>query len=174
MSCYRRRILPGATYFFTVNLAVRGQSLLTDQIDLLRQAYRDTIAENRVFCDAMVVLPDHLHAVWTLPPGDAGYSERWRRIKARFSHALGQEQGRSASKAAKRERGIWQRRFWEHVIRDDADYARHVTYCWGDPVHHGLVSQAQDWPFSTFHRDLRAGRVDAAWRPTPMQGRFGE
>lgn len=174
MSCYRRIKIPGATYFFTVNLAVEGQTLLTDHIDVLREAYRKTVEENQIFCDAMVILPDHLHAMWTLPEKDADYSNRWRKIKSRFTYALGQDPGRSASKHVKREGGIWQRRFWEHFIRDDADYRRHLEYCWGDPVKHGLVTRVVDWPFSSVHRDMRAGRVDAHWQPTSLSGRFGE
>lgn len=128
MSRYLRARVPGASYFFTVNLAKRKSSLLTDRIGLLRCAYVETIREAPIICDAMVVLPDHIHSVWTLPPGDAGFSERWRKIKHHFSRAIGAEYPRSASKHAKREKGIWQRRFWEHVIRDEVDYTRHVEY----------------------------------------------
>ena len=111
MSFYRRLRLPGATYFFTVNLAHRGDDTLVRHISHLRQAFRVTTAEHPIRCDAMVVLPDHLHAVWTLPEWDADYSTRWRKIKARFTHAVGIEMHRSQSKAAKRECGLWQRRF---------------------------------------------------------------
>ncbi|MFC4669275.1 transposase [Seohaeicola nanhaiensis] len=174
MSSYSRRRIPGATYFFTVNLASRGGSDLTDRIDLLRSAYRKTVVEHPVFCDAMVILPDHLHAVWTLPAQDAGFPERWRKIKARFSHAIGEERRRSSSKLAKRELGVWQRRYWEHLIRDDADYRAHVAYCWGNPVKHGYVARAVDWPFSSIHRDIRAGRVEAEWSGSMPEGDFGE
>jgi putative transposase len=111
-----------------------------------------------------VVLPDHLHAVWTLPEADSDFSTRWRLIKSRFSRALGATGHRSASMLAKNERGIWQRRFWEHHIRDEADFAAHVRYCWGNPVKHGLVERAVDWPYSSIHRDIRAGRVAAEYR----------
>lgn len=174
MSRYRRIRIPGASYFFTVAMAERGGSVLTDRIDLLRAAWRATVAERPVFCDAMVVLPDHLHAVWTLPEGDADYSERWRRIKARFSRALGEHRPRSDSKIAKRECGVWQRRFWEHAIRDERDYRAHVEYCWRNPVKHGLVSRAVDWPFSSIHRDIRAGRVPPEWAGAMPGGDFGE
>ncbi len=93
MSSYRRLRVPGATWFFTVNLADRGRTTLTDNIGILRAAYRATVAEHPVFCDAMVVMPDHLHAVWTLPQGDADYSVRWRKIKGRFTHAVGRCRG---------------------------------------------------------------------------------
>jgi putative transposase len=174
MSRYQRIYRSGATYFFTVNLADRRSHLLTDRIDLLRAAYRMTTLEHPVACDAIVVLPDHLHAVWTLPPGDADFSERWRKIKARFSHGVGQLMPRSASKVVKRETGVWQRRFWEHCIRDDADYASHVAYCWGNPVKHGVVERAVDWPFSSIHRDLREGRVPPEWGGHVTDGDFGE
>lgn len=163
MPNYLRARVPGATFFFTANLANRNSSLLIDRIDILRRAYAATVRDAPLFCDAIVILPDHLHTVWTLPPGDAGFSERWRKIKHRFSRAIGGEFARSSSKQMKREKGIWQRRFWEHVIRDEVDYTRHVEYCWGNPVKHGLVRQAADWPFSSIHRDIRAGRVGPEW-----------
>lgn len=174
MPNYHRVRVPGATFFFTVVLAERGSSLLTEQITDLRRAYLATIATMPVRCDAIVVLPDHMHAVWTLPAGDSGYSERWRKIKYRFSRAVGCKLPRSASKIAKRETGIWQRRFWEHTIRNAQDYRRHVGYCWDNPVRHGLVSRAADWPFSSIHRDIRAGRVTPEWRGELVTGAFGE
>jgi putative transposase len=122
----------------------------------------------------MVILPDHLHAVWTLPAGDSNYSERWRLLKYYFSRDLGQRRPRSDSKIAKRECGIWQRRFWEHTLRDEADYAAHVRYCWSNPVKHGLVKRASDWPYSSIHRDIRAGHVDPEWVGVLQDGTFGE
>jgi len=177
MSNYRRVRIPGASYFFTVALADRGSSLLIDRIDDLRRAYAETLRAEPVVCDAMVVLPDHLHAVWTLPPRDAEFSERWRKIKHRFSRQVGRTAHPtrvSPSKLAKRERGLWQRRFWEHAIRDEADYRAHVAYCWGNPVKHGLVAQAVDWPFSSIHRDIRLGRIDPGWAGSVIDGQFGE
>lgn len=174
MPNYLRARAPGATYFFTVNLADRTSSLLVDRIDILRRAYAATVRHAPIFCDAMVILPNHLHAVWTLPPHDSGFSERWRKIKYRFSRAFGAEFPRSASKRTKREKGLWQRRFWEHVIRDEADYTNHVEYCWGNPVKHGLVSRAADWPHSSIHRDIRSGRVSCEWAGSRYEGEFGE
>lgn len=174
MSCYRRMRLPGATCFFTLNLAQPGMGLLTDHIDALRRAYGAMMAEMPVRTEAIVVLPDHLHAIWTLPAGDHGYGERWRRIKARFSRELALQLPRSASKARKRETGIWQRRFWEHTIRDRADFQLHMDYCRGDPVRHGLVAEAADWPFSSIHRDIRQGLIPPDWMPNRLHGRFGE
>lgn len=157
MPFYRRMHLPGASYFFTVNLAQRGDDALVRQIDCLRQAFRATAAEHPLACDAIVILPDHLHAVWTLPPGDDDFSIRWRKLKARFTHWSGLTRPTSTSKTRKREAGLWQRRFWEHAIRDGADHAAHVSYCLMNPVKHGLVAKAEDWPFSSIHRDNRAG-----------------
>jgi putative transposase len=155
MPNYRRLRIPGATYFFTVNLAERGGTALTDHIHLLREAYRVTAAEHPIQCEAMVILPDHIHAVWTLPPGDADFSRRWQKIKARFSHATGLKGVQSRSMLEKGEVGLWQRRFWEHMIRDPAEERRAVAHCLTDPVRHGLVTDPADWPFSTIHRDLR-------------------
>ncbi|MDJ0824838.1 MAG: transposase [Rhodobacter sp.] len=181
MPNYRRAYVAGASYFFTVTLADRTSGLLVDRISELRRAYADTVRTMPMRCDAMVVLPDHMHAVWTLPAGDDAFSERWRKIKHRFSRAIGGAVGRtahptlrSASKVAKRECGIWQRRFWEHVIRDEADFRMHVAYCWGNPVKHGYVARAVDWPYSSIHRDIRLGRVGPEWAGEVPDGDFGE
>ncbi|MEM8851492.1 MAG: transposase [Pseudomonadota bacterium] len=133
------------------------------RIDALRAAYAATMRTMPVRCDAMVVLPDHIHAVWTLPPGDDAYSERWRKLKLRFSRAVNIEVGRSESKRRKRERGIWQRRFWEHTIRDQADWAAHVRYVWVKPVKHGYVERPTDWTFSSIHGAIRAGDIRPDW-----------
>ncbi|MCB4456120.1 REP-associated tyrosine transposase [Leisingera sp. McT4-56] len=174
MPNYRRFKREGGCYFFTINLAQRDSSLLVGEIAALRTAYAKTLKQAPFRCDAIVVLPDHLHAVWTLPAGDSGFSERWRLIKSRFSHAVEGSFGRSASKQAKREKGIWQRRYWEHLIRDEEDYRRHVAYCWANPVKHGLAERPADWAFSSIHRDIRAGRVAAEWAERSPDGAFGE
>ncbi len=152
MSRYRRLHRPGATIFFTVNLAHRGSDLLVREIETLRAAVRTTRRECPFQIDARVVLPDHMHCIWSLPAGDAAYSKRWGVIKARFSMQL-DGGGRRQSHIKRREKGIWQRRFWEHHIRDDDDFAAHVNYCWINPVKHGLVNEARDWPYSSYHRD---------------------
>jgi putative transposase len=108
-------------------------------------------------------LPDHLHAVWTLPPGDSDFSTRWRLIKSRFARALPMQERLNAARKARGERGIWQRRFWEHSIRDDADCARHVEYCHINPLKHWLVARVRDWPYLSFHRDVRAGLFPEDW-----------
>lgn len=174
MTAYRRLRVPGGTYFFTVALARRDTSTLVDHVDLLRAAWAETCRDRPVRTEAVVVLPDHLHALWTLPEGDADFSARWRLIKTRFTRRLGQTGGRSPSKRARGERGIWQRRFWEHAIRDEADLALHLRYCWLNPVKHGLVARAADWPWSSLHRDIRAGRVPPDLSGVAPEGGFGE
>lgn len=181
MTNYRRVHNKGATYFFSVALANRSSAILIDEIGALRDAYSLTCYERPFYCDAFVVLPDHLHAVWTLPEGDADFSTRWGAIKARFTRSIkaGGKMGlnpilRSPSNVRKGDGGIWQRRFWEHCIRDPGDLAMHIRYCWGNPVKHGLVDRAVDWPYSSIHRDIRLGRVDPQWADANGQGAFGE
>ena len=153
MPDYRRLRIPGGTYFFTVNLLERWPNdLLVRHIDVLRDAVRQTRRRYPVHVDAWVVLPDHLHTVWTLPEGDADFENRWRTIKQRFSRALDVTERRSQVRLRRGERGIWQRRFWEHAIRDERDFAAHVNYCWVNPVKHGYVAHPVDWPYSNWHR----------------------
>jgi putative transposase len=161
--------------FFTVNLLDRRRTLLLDHIEILREAVA-TIHQSREFTiNAFVVLPDHLHAVWSLPPGDHNFSTRWRLIKNRFARALPKQEPLDAVRSSRNERGIWQRRFWEHLIRDEADYARHVEYCYINPVKHGLVTRVRDWPHSSFHRDVRAGLFPLDWAgDSEANGDFGE
>lgn len=152
MSSYIRPRQPGASIFFTLAIANRGARTLVDQVEALRQAVRVTKAERPFRIDAWVVLPDHMHCVWTLPEGDADFSTRWSVIKARFSRAMPRVQRRK-SHETRREHGIWQRRYWEHHIRDDAAFAACVRYCWINPVKHGLAEHPKDWPYSSWHRD---------------------
>ncbi|MDQ1900072.1 transposase [Paracoccus sp. WLY502] len=158
MSRYLRPRLPGVPIFFTVALAQRGSRLLVEQVEGLRDAVRVTRVERPFGIDAWVVLPDHLHCVWRLPEGDCDYSTRWRLIKARFSCGLPVGQLRD-SHVVRKERGIWQRRFYEHHIRNEEDYAAHMRYCWWNPVKHGLVERPEDWLYSSFHRDKAAAKV---------------
>ena len=174
MSRYIRARVPGATWFFTVNLADRSSSALVDDINILRHAVAGVRRMRPFHIDAMVVLPDHLHAVWTLPEGDSDFSTRWKEIKTTFTKTSGRVGWRSPSKRAKGERGVWQRRFWEHVIRDETDYRRHLEYCWSNPVKHGLVATAMAWPYSSIHRDVQLGRVSPEWSGTCADGDFGE
>jgi putative transposase len=175
MPNYRRAFIPGGCWFFTVNLLERRQSLLVDHIAILREAVAKTCQSHPCTIDAFVVLPDHIHAIWTLPPGDSDFSTRWRPIKSRFPKALPKCERLSPVRVARSERGIWQRRFWEHLIRDETDYARHVEYCYINPVKHQLVARVCDWPHSSFHRDVRAGIIRLDWAGEVEQnGEFGE
>jgi putative transposase len=117
--------------------------------------------------EAVVVLPDHLHCIWTLPIDDTNYSGRWQAIKTAFSKGMPSGEHRSVSRIAKGERGIWQRRYWEHMIRDDGDYAAHADYIHFNPVKHGLVTDVAKWPFSSFHRWVARGIYPAAWCAGP-------
>jgi len=160
---YRRSLVPGGSYFFTVNLADRRSRLLTDHIDALRASFQYTRRRHRFTVEAIVVLPDHLHTIWTLPGGDADFAVRWRLIKSHFSRALSPEESVSPSRARKAERGIWQRRFWEHAIRDETDFERHVDYIHFNPVKHGHVPRVRDWPHSSFHRMVQLGIFAEDW-----------
>jgi len=163
MTNYRRSNVAGASYFFTVNLADRSSALLVEQIALLRAAFKYAQARHPFAIDAIAVLPDHLHAIWILPAGDGDFAMRWRLIKTTFSRGLPHGEPRSASREARGERGIWQRRYWEHLIRDDEDFARHADYIHINPVKHGHVKQAAEWPHSSFHRYVRAGILPLDW-----------
>ena len=167
MPDYRRWRVAGGTYFFTVNLLERRLDTLVRHVDALREAVRVTRRERPFHIDAWVVLPDHMHCVWTLPPGDDDFSNRWKAIKIRFVQALPRTERRSKVRMAKGERGVWQRRFWEHVIRDEVDYARHVDYVHWNPIKHGLVRRLVDWPYSTFHRYVESGIYPPDWAGAP-------
>ncbi len=163
MVTYRRNRLPGGSYFFTVTLLDRSSHLLIEHIDDLREAFRSVRLDRPFAIDAMVVLPDHLHCIWRLPPGDMDYSLRWREIKARFSRQVPAGESRTQGRVQQKERGIWQRRFWEHTLRDDRDREKHVDYIHYNPVKHGYVSCAADWPYSSFHRFVRLGVYPPDW-----------
>ncbi|WP_308916179.1 REP-associated tyrosine transposase [Jannaschia sp. LMIT008] len=163
MPDYRRFRHAGHSYFFTVALADRTGTTLTDEVCAFRDAWRRTQAERPFTCPALVILPDHLHAIWTLPDDDSDFPTRWQVIKARFTHALNVRPARSDSKARRRERGIWQRRYFERMIRDEAQMRAAVAYCWTNPVRHGLVQRPVDWPHSSFHDAVAAGDVPPDW-----------
>lgn len=163
MPDYRRNRVPGGTYFFTVNLLERRSSLLVEHIDLLRTAVKNVRHYKPFHIDAWVVLPDHMHCIWTLPEGDADYSSRWKAIKTAFSRRTPKTERLSAARIAKGERGIWQRRYWEHTTRSEKDYAAHVDYVHINPLKHGLVRQVKDWPYSTFHRLAEQGFYPQDW-----------
>ncbi len=173
---YRRASIAGGTYFFTLNLAERHRTLLTDHVEVLRNVVRSVKRRHPFHIDAMVILPDHLHALLTLPATDTDYPTRWALIKAGFSRNLAKTERRSPSRIGKGERGIWQRRYWEHTIRDELDYARHVDYIHFNPVKHGYARSAADWPYSSIHRYVAAGRLTRDWGVgvTAGDGLFGE
>lgn len=164
MTEYRRFQQPGATWFFTVNLAERKNNhLLVERIDLLKSVITAVKHRHPFKIDAMVVLPDHLHSIWTLPEGDSDFSSRRGLIKASFSRQIPQHERVSQSRQKRGERGLLQRRFWEHRIRDETDYRQHVDYIHWNPVKHGWVSRVKDWPYSSFHRHVNEGIYDANW-----------
>lgn len=168
MPNYRRNYVPGGTYFFTVATAGRRPILTTELARRsLRAAIhkvRDRFPFNQI---AIVLLPDHLYCVWSLPENDANFSTRWRRVKEEFTREFlsqgGQEAFVSQSRHSKGERGIWQRRFWEHTIRDEDDLSRCVDYCHWYPCKHRLVSRVKDWQWSTFHQFVRDGDYEENW-----------
>jgi putative transposase len=176
MTAYRRNSIPGGSFFFTVNLADRQLRLLTENVEALRSAFRETRQRHPFTIDAMVVLPDHLHAVWTMPEGDRDFATRWRLIKSTFSRSLAAGEPVSASRAAKRERGIWQRRYWEHTIRDENDLVRHIDYVHINPLKHGFVERVRDWPYSSLHRMVQLGIYPEDWggNVAKLSGDFGE
>ena len=177
---YRRSTTPGATYFFTVVTYRRREILCEpDLVDLLREAFA-TVKQQHLFrIDAAVILPDHLHCLWTLPPGDADYATRWMRIKTYFTRRCpaSLKTIRSPALQHKREQTIWQHRYWEHQIRDERDFERHCDYIHYNPVKHGHVTQVSDWPYSSFHRFVENGVYPLDWAGNPelfdVEG-FGE
>jgi putative transposase len=159
---YRRNFVPGGTFFFTVTLADRRASVLVDHVGLLRTAFRDARDRKPFAVDAIVILPDHLHAILTLPSGDSDFSGRWKAIKAAFTRSV----IRTGATIPRNDRGeywLWQRRFWEHTIRDDQDFERCANYVHFNPVRHRLVSAPSEWPFSSLHRYVRAGILPRDW-----------
>ncbi|USQ13599.1 transposase [Legionella lytica] len=173
---YRRMLIPGATYFFTLNLQNRNSRLLTNQIAALRDAFKRVQQIHHFYIDAIIILPEHLHMIITLPPNALDYSKRLSRIKAIFSMQIQSYESISISRQKKRERGIWQRRFWEHMIRDQSDYEHHINYIHYNPVKHGYVKNPSDWPYSSIHRFIRQGIFSEGWASDAslMRSGFGE
>ncbi|MGH9846254.1 MAG: REP-associated tyrosine transposase [Blastocatellia bacterium] len=171
MTDYRRFYTPGATWFFTVNLAERrGNHLLVENLDRLRRAFRSVKERKPYTMNAVVILPDHLHCIWTLPPDDADYSTRWNQLKGNFSRQIDQGERISQSRSKRRERGLRQRRFWAHVITDQDDLNNHIDYIHWNPVKHGWAKSAVDWPYSSFHKFVEMGVYPAGWGHS---GEFG-
>jgi len=163
MPNYIRAYVPGGSYFFTVALLERRRCLLTENIDTLREAFRSVKKQRPFKIEAIVILHDHLHCIWTLPPNDTDFSTRWRLIKTSFSRSIIPGERLSTRRQFKQERGIWQRRFWEHAIRNQKDFDNHTDYIHYNPVKHGLVKRVADWPYSSFHDFVRLGQYPLEW-----------
>jgi len=162
-------------FFFTVTIADRRDDILVRHIEHLRASYQRVQQARPFETLAICILPDHLHAIWKLPAGDSDFSTRWSLIKSAFSRGGPTASQRSESKISKRDKGVWQRRYWEHAIRSDSDLERHVAYVHFNPVKRGIVARVSDWPYS-FHRFVGRGLLPSDWggdvRDVP--GRFGE
>ena len=173
MPNYRRLFIPGGTYFFTL-VTYKRRRILTDPLarDCLHSAIETIRTDWPFTMSAIVLLPDHLHAIWTLPEGDWNYPIRWSLIKRKFKQLYlkwgGREYFLSHSRKKRNERGIWQRRYWEHAIEDENDLERHFDYIHYNPVKHGLVSSPNDWLWSSFQRYVREGFYPATWGSGPM------
>lgn len=169
---YRRASIPGASYFFTVVTQERRPIFdSAETVALFEAGLKHVKARHPFEIDAFVILPDHLHTIWTLPEGDADFSTRWRLIKEAFTKPFVRSREpmqRNASRRAKNEQSIWQRRFWEHVIRDEADYAAHVDYIHYNPVRHGFAKAARDWPYSSFSAWIERGAYEPHWGSDEM------
>src|ERR1043166_2646268 len=176
MPRYIRARIEGGVFFFTVALADRSSDLLVRHVGHLRHVYAAVQQRLPFETIAICILPDHMHAVWSLPQGDADFSSRWRQIKSGFSRGLDPAASRSSSKLTKRETGIWQRRYWEHAIRDNEDLVRPVDYIHFNPVKHGHVSRVCDWPHSSFHRYVARGLLPSDWggNVQELAANFGE
>jgi putative transposase len=175
MTNYRRPGTPGATWFFTVNMAERkGNRRLVTHVDALRRSFAKVRLRHPFHIEAIVILPDHLHCVWRLPEGDADNATRWGLIKAGFSRALPRNERISASRLTRGERGIWQRRFWEYQIRGEVDYAAHVDYIHYNPVKHGHAETAAAWPYSSFRVFVAKGIYSPDWATPPKMPRVHE
>jgi putative transposase len=176
MPQYLRARIEGGAFFFTVTLADRSSDLLLRHIERLREVYRSVEKRYPFETIAICVLPDHIHTVWSLPSGDSNFPIRWSQIKSGFSRGLPITRTQSASKITKREKGIWQRRYWEHVIRNEIDLSRHIDYIHYNPVKHGHVARVCDWPHSSFHRYVARGDLPVDWGGDVREiaGSFGE
>lgn len=173
---YRRSLTPGGYYFFTLALQDRQQDWLVRHIDKLRQAVKVVKQKHPFEIIAVCVLPEHIHLLIRLPENDSDYPMRLRMIKAKFSQALPKTEAISAARRRKNERGIWQRRYWEHQIRNDRDLNAHIDYIHFNPVKHGYVGRVADWPYSSFHSYVQRGILPADWAGSGVEteGDFGE
>lgn len=172
---YRRNRIKGGSYFFTVNLSNRNSGLLVEHIDFLHSAFRQTKDKYPFQIDAIVVLPEHLHTLWTLPEDDDNYPLRWRSIKSLFTQGL-KNCGYPIQQNSRGEHAVWQRRYWEHTIRDGNDLQGHMDYIHYNPVKHGHVKNVSDWPYSSFHQFVDKGILPRTWgsKCEETQGSYGE
>ena len=170
---YRRNLVPGGTYFFTVTLRDRSSRLLAEHIGSLRAAFREAKRKHPFHIDAIVILPEHLHTIWTLPEDDADYPGRWRAIKSAFTHAV-VKSGVAVARNEKGEYALWQRRYWEHTITDEDDFRHHADYIHFNPVKHGWAKQVADWPHSSFHQYVKRGILPPDWADCATEGKYGE
>jgi len=179
MPNYRRAKISGGTYFFTV-VTYRRRPLFQypESRHMLRDVVIKTQKQHPFRVDAWVLLPDHLHCIWTLPEGDADFSKRWGLIKSGFSKQakslFHREDWLTQSKIIHRESTLWQRRFWEHQIRNNDDFSRHMDYIHWNPVKHGYVDRVCDWAYSTFHRYVRVGTYPEDWGADELELNVGE
>jgi putative transposase len=163
---YRREFTPGGSFFFTVVTERRRPILASmDAVEVLRAAVRTVRSKRPFTVDAMVVLPDHLHCIWTLPPGDADFATRWRLIKTWFTRHVDAalHSAVNTARARKGEQAVWQHRYWEHLLRVERDFIRHVEYIHFNPVKHGYVLSPIEWPYSSFGRYVEDGRYAQDW-----------
>ena len=184
MPNYRRAITPGGTIFFTL-VTFDRKPILTSELSrqILRRVWKRVQEQHPFVVDALCLLPDHLHCIWTLPEGDGDYSMRWRAIKAQFTKEYlksgGQDEHRNDSRITRGEAALWQRRFWEHTIKDEDDFIGHFDYIHYNPVKHGLVKQVKDWPWSSYFKYMNKSYYDVDWgnsQPKSLDGikDFGE
>lgn len=169
---YRRLVAPGASFFFTVVTEERRPIFASEEaVALFTAAVENVRVRHRFDLEAQVILPDHIHAIWKMPETDSDYSKRWRLIKEAFTRGYVARFGvlpRSSSRFRKNEQAVWQRRFWEHLIRDERDFRMHVDYIHLNPVQHGLCRAAIDWPYSTFREWVQRGAYDDHWGSDTM------
>lgn len=172
---YRRNRQEGGTYFFTLTLHNRQSDLLVRHVNCLKESIQKTKEKLPFKTLAMVILPEHLHAIWKLPVGDENYSDRWRRIKGNFTKSLIVD-GYDVSRSNQGRYQLWQNRFWEHTIRDEKDLETHIDYIHYNPVKHGLVQSVCEWPHSTFHGYVKKGILHEEWSKdiTFLEERYGE
>lgn len=174
---YRRNMIAGGTYFFTATLLNRRSSLLLEHISFLKNSVQEVKSRYPFQLKAYVILPDHCHMIWTLPNGDSDYSTRIKQIKASFSKQIACS-GVTINKTRHNEYRLWQRRFWEHTIRDDNDLEQHINYIHYNPIKHGYVEHLKDWPYSSFHHFVQTGRLPEDWsvstKPESSKLNFGE